>query len=143
MKRNRLHGSNHWWRAADQDFAVRSCRVGETVFDMFLGNETDTTFPTGGGVVEDVIDLESRLVEFFEVLAEKDVFLVDICVNERNGGAVGGVSENSTNDLDHRCDACATSDHAQVIGEAEVVFELTLWTFYTDALAVTEKGNMF
>lgn len=136
-----LHGGHHRRRTADENFAVRSVGVGDVLLDVFLGDITNTTFPAGRGVVENVEDLELEFMDvekFLEVVLEENVFFVDVGVNEGDGGRVERISESGTDDLDHGGDTCATSDETEVTGHFWLVTEVALGTLDADGITDLE-----
>lgn len=115
------------------------------LFDVFLGDETNTTLPAWGRVVEDVEDLEAigmNVEEHRKVIFQEDVFLIDVGVDEAEGSLVKGVLEGSTDDLDHGGDASTTGDHANVIGKVGGILEVTLGTFDADLVTDLESRKV-
>lgn len=108
---------------------------------VVLGDKANTTFPAGRGVVKDVEDLElgsMDVVQFLEVVSQENILFIDVGVNEGDGGEVGRVFEYGSDDLDHGCDAGATSDHAELTGHARLVTEVALGTLDADSAADLE-----
>ena len=75
---------------------------GEVGGNLFLGHEPDASSPSSRWIVQDVENPEPRgvfvgqLIEFF---LKKDIFVVDISIDEAQHGAILGVLEGSANDL--------------------------------------------
>lgn len=116
------------------------------LLDVFLGDETDATFPAGRWVVENVKDLEFLFVdvcEFLKVVLEEDIFRVDISVNEGDGGTIKGVPESGADDLNHGRDSGASCDHAEVFNNIRGIEEIALGPFDTDGLSNFEKRDVF
>lgn len=113
---------------------------------MVLGDESNTSLPAGRGVVEDVENFELGLSvdvqQLLEVILEENIFLVDVGVDEANGGRVKGVPECGADDLDHRGDAGSACNHANVVGKARGVLEIALGALDTDLVTNLEKGNV-
>lgn len=145
MGGNSLHGSYHRGRTANENFAVSRGRVREMLFNVVLGDKTDTTLPARGWVVEDVDDLEPFLVdvcEFLEVVPEKDIFLIDVGVNKGDGGAIERVPESSTNDLNHGRNTGTSSDHAQVADNVGGIHKVAFGALDTYVVANLEERDV-
>jgi hypothetical protein len=115
------------------------------LLDVFLGDKANTTFPAWRRVVKDVEDLQLGFMDvakFLEVILEENVLFVDVGINEGDGGGVERISECSTHDLDHWCDAGTTSDHAEVASHTGLVTEVALGTFDADSAAELELRNV-
>jgi len=133
-----LHGGNHWGRSANKDFAISGIRVLKVFLDMVFSDEANATFPARWGVIEDEVDLEAITVEankLFYIVLEEDIFLVDVGIDETNGGCVGRVAEDSADDLDHRGNTCASGNHAEMVAEIRVIDEIALGTLYAKSIA--------
>jgi len=115
------------------------------LLDVFRSNKTDATLPAWGGVVEDVDNFEFLLVdimELFEIIPEKDIFLVNVGVDEGDSSTVEWVSESGTNDLDHRRNTSTSGDHAKVANEVGRVVEVAFGTLDTNTVTKFQEGNM-
>lgn len=140
-----LHGRNHGWRTTQEDFGVGGISAGEVLDDVVLGNKANATVPDRGRVVENVKDLEPGSVgihELLEIVSQEDILLVDIGVNEADGGLVQGIFESSTDDLDHGGDASTTGKHADVVRETGEIVEVALGALDTDGVTDFESGNV-
>ena len=115
------------------------------LFNVVLGDKTDTTLPARGWVVEDINDLEFLLVdihEFLEVIPEKDIFFVDIGVNKGDGGAIERVPEGGTDDLNHGRDTGTTSNHAQVADDVGGIDKVAFGALDADIVTNLEEGDV-
>lgn len=73
--------------------------------------------------------------QLFEVISQQDVFLIYISVDQGNCGEIRRVAEGSTNNLNHRGNAGAARNQAEVTDEVGGIEEIALWSF--DAKSVT------
>lgn len=100
--------------------------------DDVCGDETDTSSPALGRVVEHVVDSEAGILasELVQVLPEEDVILVDVCEDQVDLGLVAGgaASHDSLGDLQHGSDTGATGDHAKAFNHVGSVDHGTLGT---------------
>jgi len=127
-----FHCRQHGWRATHQNLSG-SGGCGEVSLNLVLGNEAHATGPYRRGIVEDVKQLEAAAVRAgkgIELLPHQDVLLVDVGVDEADGGTVGGVFEDGAEDLVHWGNAAAARDHANGRGEPGGVGERASWTLY-------------
>jgi len=141
-----FHGGDHGRGSANEKLAVSGGRIGKELFDMLFSDEANTTFPARRRVVEDVVDGEFQfinIVKFLKVIPEKDVFLVNVSVDESNGGAVERVPQGSADDLNHRGNTSSTGDHAEMTNRVGGVSEVALWTFDPDAVTNLQSRNIF
>lgn len=139
-----LHSGNHRRGAANKEFAVGIVGVLKVLLDVFFGDKANAAFPARRGVIKDEIDLEAVAMtpqQFFQVVLEKDIFLVDVGVDKTNSGFVGWVAENSANDLNHGGDTGTPGNHAEVAAEARGIDEVALGTFDTDGVANLEVSK--
>jgi len=142
---NSLHSSYHRGRTANENFAVSCSRVREVLFNVLLGDKTDTPLPARGWVVEDINDLEFLLVdihEFLEVIPEKDIFLIDVGVNKGDGGAIERVPEGGTDDLNHGRNTGTTSNHAQMADEVGGIDKVAFGALDANSVANLEEGDV-
>lgn len=134
-----LHGGKHGGRATKKNLApVILEGLAEMLLDHLLGDEADTLGPSRGRIVEDVIDLETTVGGgdlLIELLLEEDVGLGDVCVDEGHSRLVLQVLERGANDLEHRGDASATSNHGEVRSEVRRVDHLALGSLDFDLVA--------
>jgi hypothetical protein len=124
-----LHGIDHRRRTAKEKLAVGSVWVWKMFLDMLFGDEANAAFPGRRGVIEDKEDLELAWVEpqeLMQVVLEKDIFLVDVGVDESNSGFVLGIAKNGTDDLDHGGKTSTTGNHTEVVDHARGVDKVTL-----------------
>jgi hypothetical protein len=115
------------------------------LFDMFFGNEANTTIPLRRRVVQDVIDgeafrvLRGKLVKF---LLQEDILMVNVGKDQAKLGAIRRVLESSTDDLKHGCNTSATSDHTKFTGKGRAIGELALGTLNTNIVTDLEKAEV-
>ena len=132
-------------RTADEQLAIGGGKIGEPLLDVGSRNKASPTCPAGRGIVENVEDRETRAVEIrklFEVVLEENVLFVNVGVNESNLGVVEGVFENRPNDLHHRGDTGATSNHSKVVDHVGCILEGALGPLYTQLVADLKVGNV-
>ena len=119
--------------------------IGKTFLDLLLRDEANTTLPVRRRVVQHIVNLEPIGVprrELVELGAEQDVLDVDVRVDEVQLGLVPGVLECGADDLEHGRDTGTASDHADLLAEGRVVFELALGTLDADLVADFEEGDV-
>ena len=112
---------------------------------MLLRDKAHATFPAGRGVVKDIEYLEPgpmEVMQFPEVVSQEDILFIDVGIDESDGGGVGRIPECGTDDLDHGCDASATSNHAEVTVHTRLVTEVALGTLDTNSGADLELCNV-
>lgn len=80
--------------------------------------------------------------EFLEVIPEKDIFLIDVGVNESDGGAIERVPESSTDDLNHGRNTGTSSDHAQVADNIGGIYKVAFGALDAYIVANLEEGDM-
>ena len=115
------------------------------LLNVLLGDEASAALPSHRRVVENVEDLEPAWMspgERVKFLAEEDVFLVDVGIDERDRGSVCWVAENGTDNLNHGCDASTSSNHAEVRDEAGGILEVTLGTLDAELVTGLEGGDI-
>ena len=115
------------------------------LFNVLLGDKTNTTLPARGWVIEDIDDLEFLLVDvhkFLEVIPEKNIFLVNVGINEGDSGAIERVPESSTDDLNHGRNTGTSGDHAQVADKIGGIRKVAFGTLDAYIVANLEEGDM-
>jgi len=113
--------------------------------DDFFSDKANATFPTWRWVVENVIHIETLLVdirEFLEVIFQQNVFLIYISVNQGNCGTIGRVFEGGTDDLNHRRNTGTARNHAKVTDEVGGIEEIALWSFNTKSVTYLKVSNV-
>ena len=112
---------------------------------MLLRNEPNTTSPSRGRVVQDVIHVKPVRVpphQVIQFLLEQYILHVDIGVDQTELGFILGIFEDSPNDLKHWSYSRATRDHAKLSGETRGIYELALGTFDADLVADFKEANV-
>lgn len=163
-----LHGADHGRRTAEEDLDIRSgsretflqvlfvnhCnrlldRTNRTHLDHVRGNEADTTSPSLGRVVENVVDAETIVLgnELLELLLEQDIVGVDIGEDQVHLSGVvstvaGTVADNGLDDLEHRGDTGTSSDHTDVAAHVGGVDHGTLGAAHLHGLADLQGGQV-
>lgn len=133
-----FHRGDHGRRPADEEFAVAIVRVAEVLFNVIFGDKTNATVPGRWGVIEDEIDLEAvgmKLGKLFQILPEKDIIIVHIGVNEVDISRVGGVAEDSTDDLKHGGNTSSASNHVYMFAETRGIDKVALGTLEAHSVA--------
>lgn len=103
--------------------------TGEVLFNLVLCDESRTTGPPGGGVVEHIENREPGGVsrsQFVQFSFEQDIFLVNIGVDEAELGFVHRILECSTDDLEHGSDSGPSSDHSELTRQVWGIDEFAL-----------------
>jgi hypothetical protein len=112
-----LHGRDHGWGSAKKNLDIRS-RGGELLLDHIRSNEANAAGPSLGRVVKNVVYPDTRVLgcERVKVLLQQNVLGVDVGKDEVDlgGVAVCAATDDRLDDLEHGCDASATSDHTEV-----------------------------
>lgn len=61
--------------------------------------------------------------------------MVDIGIEEADGGCVGRVAEDRADDLDHRGNTCTSGNHADMVAEIRAVDKIAFGTLYANGIA--------
>lgn len=105
---------------------------------------TDTTSPVLRGVVKDVVDtnLVVLLGQSVQVLLEQNILSGDIGEDKIDFGLVASsaTTDDSTDDLKHRCDTSTAGNHTKVAYHVGLVDESTLGALDANGLA-NNKGR--
>lgn len=113
--RNRLV---HSGGTADEELDVLRLRLRKNSLQQFLRDVALTLSPVLRRVVKEMEDLESLgigVLELTELLAEKNVVLVDVAVDERDLGLVLGVGEDLAGQLVHGGDTSTPSNQGNLL----------------------------
>lgn len=167
-----LHGVDHRWRAwkggkkgrwakrkkqlgmraaapalaltAQQDLDVVG-RVGELFLDGLLRHKAAAALPTLWRLVEEVVDTEALRVilgDAVKLLAQQNVVLLDIGVDEIDARLVLLVLDHGANDLEHGGDARAAGNHANMPAQVGAVAHLALGALDLHAVADLELADV-
>lgn len=146
---NVLHSRNHRWGPTHQHLTIRTRRR-QPLLDHLLADEPNTPSPSLRRVVQHIVHLQSRWLPCpgiavqnrLDLVLEEDVLLVDVGVDEGDGGVVEGVLQGGFDDLDHGGDTGAAGDHADVRREGGVVDEVALGALDADFVVYFEEGEV-
>lgn len=108
----------HSGGTADEELDVLRLRLRKNSLQQFLRDVALTLRPALRGVVKEMEDLESLgigVLELTELLAEKNVVLVDVAVDERDLGFVLGVGEDLAGQLVHGGDTSTASNQGNLL----------------------------
>lgn len=111
-----------------------------------LGHKPDTSIPAlCRRDIQNVVNLKPlgvRIGQFIQLRFEQDVFEPYVGVDERDFGLVLWVLHDGTNNLQHRGNASATSDHSEVRNESRLVLELAFGTLDANRLTESEERKV-
>lgn len=135
--RNRQH-SNHTCPEEYKEY---------TYCDHLRSHKTHSSFPILRRVVEDVVHSESLVVlgELIEVLAEQDIFRVDISEDQVDLRLVTGSAtpDHSPDNLQHGSDSGSSRDHAKMANHIWAVDHGSLRTSDFDTLSHDQGRHVF
>lgn len=104
--------------ATDEELNVLLLGLGQNSLQQLLGDESLTTGPILGGLVEDVEGAETAgvgVLQLLELLLQQDILLFDIAEDQGNLGVVIGVLEDLAGKLVHRGDTSTTGNQSDVV----------------------------
>jgi len=110
-------------------------RPSEVLLDVFLGHIANATFPARRRIVENIEDFELELMDIeklLKVILDKNVFFIDVGIDEGDGGGIKGVSEGRMDDLDHECDSSTACNQVEVCSQTGGMMEVALGTLDMD-----------
>jgi len=89
--------------------------VRQAFINLFFGDKANTACPALWGVVEDIVYQEAVGMcsnEVIQLLFKKDIFYVNVGIDEAQASIVCRVLQCSTNDLQHGRNTSATGNHS-------------------------------
>lgn len=117
--------------------------------DHLGGDKSNTTSPAFGRVVQNIVDVEVRILssQLVQFLLEQDVVRVDIGEDQVHLGGVvaaitGAVANDGLDNLKHRGDPGTTSNHTNVTAHVGSVDHGTLGTAHFHGIANLQGGQV-
>jgi len=80
--------------------------------------------------------------QFIELFLKEDILVIDVSVNEVHPGRILGGFEGGTDDLEHGCNARASSNHTNLARQCRGIIELAFRTFNANLVANFEERNV-
>lgn len=124
-------------------------RRNDANLDHLGSNKSNATSPALGRVVQNVVDVEVRILssQHIQLLLKEDVIWVDIGEDQvQFGGVVAAiaraVANNGLDDLQHGSDASTTSNHTNVTAHVRSVDHGTLGTAHFHGIANLQGGQV-
>jgi hypothetical protein len=115
------------------------------LLNLLFGHKTNAAGPSFRGVVEDIVHGEAVgviLRKEIELLLEQDILEVDIGINQAELSTILRVLQCCPDDLQHRRDTGATSDHANVTSQRWAVLELAFGSLDAHLVADLKQAEV-
>lgn len=117
-----------------------------TYLEHFSGNISNTTSPVSRRLVQDIVNTETAILfgKRVQVLPQKNIAFGDVGIDQVDLGLIASRSatDNSSDDLEHRGDTSASSDHTKVADHVGRVDKGTLGAPHANRLADSERSHV-